>query len=65
MCTFTLRTAVDRNRQPHSYDFKMILLSPLTIFTNDLEHIKVSYVLWQGIENEAILILRSNGSYLY
>lgn len=32
----------------------MILLIPLTIFTNDLEHIKLLYVLWQGRENKAI-----------
>lgn len=36
----------------------MIILKPLTIFANDLEHIKASYVFLQGIENETILILR-------
>lgn len=43
----------------------MILLIPLTVFTNDLEHIKLFYVLWQGTENETLLILCAKGSYLY
>lgn len=38
---------------------------PLTIFASDLKHIKIPYVLWQGIENEAILTLHSKRSYLY
>ena len=56
---------MDSDRQPHSDDFKMIILKPLTIFANDSEHIKASYDFLQGIKNETISILPSKERYFY